>query len=844
MKSLLSVYRLLLMIKYKNNLITIAFLAVLALLLVTKFIKAETISSYELVQKASFNQVSNYPVSQKIDASLYQPTGQWVGRLILPETPLFDNNQDGVWIELYHAPPEAEALIGQKVPLGWNKTPYTQSYVRSVTTDVHLTPEAKDYQAKGNVIPTRLDGRSQVGPLESLAGSRPQDDVMVRLKSVVLSEDKAGNPLILTNLEPVQVTGIFYGLVTILGPQEPISPDQRPQNCPGEKPCPSDYFRVRHYNQKTGNFDGIEEIVRIPQQPLDYRGRFMSTSRNLANSPAGKAGWYIYGAKDKQGIFTVQSLKPRALLQLKPERVILDRAEGIDYIKNQNWQNTPQRKGTFQSVLINPQASSSENAVSEWKEGDKALVIHLFGGTGGEKPDPTVAGTVPGHFAYGLGEVIRDRFTDELQFEIIYQQVYVHNPNAIISGSLDWVAYTGDLQRGWLGSRPISDVIVKLDMVSDPIEFNGTSFYALRELLKQTQIFSAKYRTGNGSGMATVTPATSCVQDSSQALYIAIEQIKRQILATPQIEEWLENHQEDGESEKFQAFVNLGKDLRDSLTPRGVIRPDWRENAEYLAGIQGKKLVSEVSLRNTLDSWNSMLPRQGHDQVSQIFLDHGASLWFLRTNQIGGENPGIEPVAPTIIFGQFPLIGLLFSRLVNSLLAPVTIQSCALVVGVLIVYAAIAIPLGFRTGFLSFTPDLLLTKGGILGSFRLFFFPALGEEILMRVFLLPHPTERFLISSWLVWAGISLFIFIVYHPLNALTFYRVGYPTFLKPVFLTLAGLLGLGCVIAYYLTGSLLIIILIHWIVAVVWLFILGGKKHLSRNVAKVSIDNATLDG
>ena len=517
-------------------------------------------------------------------------------------------------------------------------------------------------------------------------------------------------------------------------------------------------------------------------------------------------------------------------MQLKPQRVILDRAEGIDYIKHQNWRNTPQRKGTFQSVLINPRASSAENAVSEWQEGDRALVIHLFGGTGGEKPDPVFAGTVPGHFAYGLGEVLRDRFTDELQFEIIYQQIYAHNPNAIVSGSLDWVAYTGDLQRGWLGSRPISDVIIKLDTFTEAIKFKGTNFYALKELLKEAQIMSARYRTGNGSGMAAVTPASSCVQDSSQALYIAIEQIKRQILTTPQIEEWLENPQEDGESEKFQAFVNLAKDLRSSLTPRGVIRPDWRENAEYLAGVQGHKLVSQVSFENTIDSWNSMLPRQGHDQVSQIFLDRGASLWFLRMNQIGGEDPGIEPVAPTIIFGQFPVVGLLFARLVNSLLAPLTLKSWALVAGVLLVYGVIAIPLGFRTGFLSFTPDLLLTKQGILGSFRVFFIPALAEEVLMRVFLLPHPVERVLLSSWLVWAGISLFIFIVYHPLNALTLYRVSYPTFLKPVFLTLAGLLGLSCMIAYYLTGSLLSIVLIHWIVVVVWLFILGGKQHLTR--------------
>ena len=820
------------MINYKNKLISITFLVILSFLLVTQLLKAETISSYKLTQKVSFNQVTHYPVSQTVDTSFYQPTGKWVGRLILPEKPLFDHNRDGVRIELYHAPPEAESLIGQKVRLGWNRTPYIQSYVKAVTRDIHITSEAKDYESKGNVIPNRLDGRSDVGPLESLAGAHPEDDVMVRLESVILSQDEEQNPILLTNLEPIQITGIYYGLVKIIAPTEPISPHQILQVCPGNKPCPSEYFQVRHYNQATGKFDGLEEIVRIPQQPLDYRGRFMSTSRNLADSPAGKAGWYIYGAKDQKGIFTVQSLKPRALLQLKPERVILDKGEAINYIKNENWANTPQRKGTFQSILINPQASSSENAVKQWLEGDKALVIHLFGGTGGEKPDPVFAGTVPGHFTYGFGEVIRDRFTNELQFEIIYQQIYVHNPNGIISGSLDWSAYMGDLRRGWLGSRPVSDVIIKLDTFTQPLLLGNNSFYFLRELLKQAQVIAARYRTGDGSGFATITPATSCVQDSNQALYIATEQLKLQILANPQIKQWLENNPENPESKEFREFIKLGLDLRDSLTPRGVVRPDWQENAKYLAGIKDGNLFNQVTFQNTIDSWNTMLPRQGHDDISRIFLDHGASLWFLRTNQVGGEDPSIEPVAPTMIFGQYPLADGLFARLVNSLLAPLTLKSWLIAIGLLIIYSMVGIPLGFKTNFLSFTP-YFLTREGIFASIRGFFFPALGEEILMRVFLLPHPTERVLPSSWLIWAGISVFIFIIYHPLNALTFYKRGNPTFRKPVFLTLAGLLGLICALAYYFTGSLLIVAFIHWLVVVVWLFILGGRNKLNRRYA-----------
>ena len=62
----------------------------------------------------------------------------------------------------------------------------------------------------------------------------------------------------------------------------------------------------------------------------------------------------------------------------------------------------------------------------------------------------------------------------------------------------------------------------------------------------------------------------------------------------------------------------------------------------------------------------------------------------------------------------------------------------------------------------------------------------------MRVFFLPHPLERVLLTQWLMWASISLFIFVVYHPLNALTFYKKANPTFLQPVFLLLASELKL----------------------------------------------------
>ena len=88
------------------------------------------------------------------------------------------------------------------------------------------------------------------------------------------------------------------------------------------------------------------------------------------------------------------------------------------------------------------------------------------------------------------------------------------------------------------------------------------------------------------------------------------------------------------------------------------------------------------------------------------------------------------------------------------------------------------------------------------------------------------------------WSIISLAAFIVYHPLNALTLYPVGKPTFWDWRFLTLAGLLGAVCSIAYYTTGSTWPPVFIHWIIVVSWIKFFGGQQILQRK-SGIMIDN-----
>lgn len=789
-------------------------------------------SSYDLTYAAPFNRPDYYPVKQTPDPALYRPNGEWIGRLILPTTEQLqassDTSKPSDWveIELYQAPPTAQNLVGQVVRLTWQDMPQLQAYVQSVTTDIQFTDAAFKAQQHGNVLPERLNGRKQVGPLQSLAGARPHDDVIVRLDRVEVVPNPTGPPSLKIGLMPLQVTGRYVGLVKILGPDPQKASTTK--ICPGGPPC-HEYYQVRHYNPASKDFDGPTETIRIPQQPVDNNNRFISTPHQITENPVGTAGWYLYGAQDKTGMFTVQALKPRSLVQLQPDQIVLRDTAGLKYIRQANWENTPERKGTLQRVLVDPSVTNPETAPHTWQVGDYALVLHNFGGIGGERGEQNMLGTVTGHFAFGVAQVIKDPFTQEPQFDIRYHQIYAHNSNAIIAGNSDWSAYAGDLQRGWIGSRPLSDALAKLDVFT-VLKLGDRRISLLRELLIQTEIIAARYRTGDGTGISSVTPSTSCVQDSSQALYIALQQVKQQVLSDPKLVTWLRNHPNDPETQKFEHLVSLGKTLAAVLTPYGVVRPDWEQNAAVLAGVDGAdRFTRGETLLDAILSWRSMLPRRAHDEIAMIFLKHGAQLWFLRPNQVFGWDSTILPVAPTVVLGQVPVVSTLLSRFFDAVFMPLTPSKWLITLGLLLGYAAIALPLGWRLGFLQRSVAVPPIQQLPIRLIALLIMPALVEELVFRVALLPHLLEGASRVNWLGWSLFSLTLFVLYHPLSARTYYPAGNPTFLKPIFWLLSALLGIACMVAYGWTGSLWSAVIIHWIVVVVWLWGLGGQQRLT---------------
>lgn len=591
-------------------------------------------SNYALYQEAAFTHPSYYPLDQQVDGSLYQPIHPWMGRLILPRLELRSQIR-GVLLEVHHAPESYQDQVGQVVNLRWADDPQVKQWVRSVTRDVHFSAES-EYSSRygGNVHPDRLNHWQQVDPLESLAGGHPVDDVVVFLEdqvTVVETESELyPTSLYIRNL-PSQITGRYYGLVQFL---YAITDTE---------------FQVVHFNRASRQFEGIQERVSLPSVlPAQPNGSYPSTSQGLEKSPLNEMGWYIYGAKNAAGVFVVQALAPRSLLRLQPEEVVFGQKASYNYVRKRSWADPVAHKGRISSVLCDPQLNRSsgviQRAIDDWQEGDRALLLHTYGGIGGRKKEPAAATPLFfGHFAYGIAQVIREPLTGELRFDICYHQVYTQNTDGLIAGTLHWSRYMGDRQFGWLGTRPTCDILLKLDCFTQNYKVNGQQASPLGLMMLQLQAMTSRYRIGDGTGGTFVGPANNCSQDSNQALFASIQQITRLLQVNPVLfRALMEDNPAQGQ--RFRELLQLGKELQRELQPLGAPRTDWERN-EFNLG----STLEDNPLQNLwtgLGSWRTMLPRLASDTIVRIFLKHGAKVWVLRTNQVGGNDPDIEPIAP------------------------------------------------------------------------------------------------------------------------------------------------------------------------------------------------------
>ncbi|MCC6170140.1 MAG: hypothetical protein IT329_23175 [Caldilineaceae bacterium] len=579
--------------------------------------------SYQRYQHTSWVHPSAYPLEQPPEPSLYRPVAAWIGRLISFERAERDP-EGGCGFEIHHAPPAYAHWVGQIVRLRFGDSRMVQARTWAVTRHVIFTRKAEAMAADGLILAERINRWQLVTPLESLAASYPVDDMAVRLADPVAVEDVSGAlPILRIEQEPVQISGRYVGLVIFVEPM-------------GER---GEQWRVRHFNPHTRMFDGADEIVAVPPPSANENGTLPSTSTAIDRSPLNEQGWYIYGAPGHDGRFVVQAWTPRALLRLEPERVVTDGEAAWRYIRHEVWSDPAARKDTITSVLCDPRAPDAAAARAAWRRGDRALLLHVYAGIGGRQREPAArAGLYFGHFSFGIAAVIHEPLADELRFDITYYQIYTHNPDGVVAGAQDWSRYMGDRQFGWSGLRPVCDILVRLDELNDVYTVDGHPYSAMDAIRDNLEQMAARYRIGDGRGATFVAAANNCAQDSSQALYAAIVEIRELIETRQNLAQWAAANSEQAASlGRIQA---LGRDLRRKLVGGDARRADWHYAVENLG-------IDENPLRNLLrgmGTWRTLFPRKTSDTYAKVFLAHGAALWVLGAYQVGGLNPDVEPI--------------------------------------------------------------------------------------------------------------------------------------------------------------------------------------------------------
>ncbi len=165
------------------------------------------------------------------------------------------------------------------------------------------------------------------------------------------------------------------------------------------------------------------------------------------------------------------------------------------------------------------------------------------------------------------------------------------------------------------------------------------------------------------------------------------------------------------------------------------------------------------------------------------------------------------------------LIGRLFARLVSSLTTWPDSRGWrfSAAVGALTLTAIGVV--GFSSGLYTWrSPNM---TGLPIRLLTVLIVPALGEEAVFRGLLVPprNETDRPTLQIVLATA-----IFIVWHLVEAKLILPAAAPLFERPDFLACAGLVGLGCAVIRWRTGSLWPAVALHWLMVTIWQTWLGG--------------------
>lgn len=555
----------------------------------------------------------------------YRPIAPWTGRLVLPSPS--ERGDGGVPMVVENSPDRG--LLGRRVILRWDSSETGAEWFDRVTTAVNFdSAELEKANEKKVPVPTRLDGRDGVNPIESLAGARQADEVRVML----VNPRREGESVYLTRV-PVLIGGSHFGLVRFVGPAE------------------GDRREVVHYNPETMNFDGRRETVTItPGEPAGAGSDMVTSTVGIEENPLNEMGYYVYGLMGPGG-FTVRSLEPRQLFLISPDVVVTGKNECRDFIGHGLQEGF--EPGLVRRVLMEPRTDRFEESSGDpdrysernWPIGSWGVVIHLYGARRREAAGFKLGLPVTtGHFSFGVARVVACPITGERRFDIEYKQVFAHTTSGIMAGASKWHEFMGSLTRGKMYGLPVTDTIVAIPEM-EPYDFGPWGVFPLEGFERKLEEMMAVYRVGAGTGISYVRGDISCVQDSSCALYASLRLFEDAVAGTGVVKEWLKTNPDDEAVKRFLRLKLLVRHVGHAITSLGIARRSWKEYIEDPLGNRKKGILGQILGAAT--SAKTVFPRHCHDTLLKMAANLGYGMWTVTSAMVGGKIPGVVPAKAT-----------------------------------------------------------------------------------------------------------------------------------------------------------------------------------------------------
>lgn len=567
-------------------------------LLIKNFSSTKTLNNYKLFLKTEKLKFRGLNYTFFPDNRKFFWVNGWCGRLILPKIKQRNNTFEGVYFEIFSAPLNYSKFIGKKLILNFKKNTQTKDFLNQTLKDVHFTQTAKITFKKGYVHPVRLEGLKNIDPLQSLAGSREQDDIIVGFKAEELEPVEEGKHLVLkTESMPVEISGWIKCLVKFK------------HKLPGSL----NEYRAEIYDSKAKRFLPSDIIFELPKLTKDIKGCTPQGKIDYCAMSENLTGFYLTGAFTQEQKFRVFSAAPSKMMEIKKE-----------YSVQKTFLSGKKRgKKIWKSLiedgcrLINEIHIFNSNSKLLLQEGQEYPLLALFGGYDTKFTTPWryyFSGEKSGHFSFGKALVKKCEITGKLVWNITYYQLYAHYLSGIISGKISFEKFVADRQWGILGLRPFYDLII-LDKGDNPRWKT-----LLKRLFCNLEIMMSRYRIGDGTGASYIEGSHNCSQDSSYAYYLSV----------------------------IQSGLNLKrKDYRKYLKPLltlNLLRDDWKNQNIELGDHPSDEPIK--LLKRTLLSLKTLWPRKAQEIFQDIFLKNAYGVVILGSGGYGKSQNEIIQIKP------------------------------------------------------------------------------------------------------------------------------------------------------------------------------------------------------